>query len=73
MASIAIWASRIKWGLILALVVWGAFFATTAYGQCRLEGTDNLTCGVAAVFTGYVGVVLNLIVALVSFFSWLLP
>jgi hypothetical protein len=73
MALVAKWGTRIKWLFISGLIVWSALFAATAYSQCRLQGTSNLACGVRAVITGYFSVLYNVIVAVLSFFSWVLP
>lgn len=73
MALIAKWRAWIKWSFMFGLVVWGAFFAATAYTQCRLEGTANLACGLTALITGYFSVLFSVFVAVLSFFSWVLP
>lgn len=73
MQSAANWITRAKWLLIFALLVWGAFYWTTGYADCRAEGHNNVACGVMALFAAYFNVAVQVLVAVISFLGWVLP
>lgn len=73
MQSVANWITRAKWLLIFGLIVWGAFFWTTGYTECRAEGHNNVACGISALFIAFFDVIVRVLVAVYQFFSWVLP
>ena len=73
MQFLGMWTTRVKWTLLILLLIWGTYLASIAYVACRADATDKLSCGIGALIGAYIAILLQVISVILWLLNLLLP